>query len=144
MKESTKVILSGRDVNQNIPIFIAEESIKQMVKRKINVHSSRALIMGFTFKENCSDIRNTKVFDIYTTLIEYGLKVDVFDPISIHDEVKFEYGIDLIKVVKLKYDLIICAVSHEIFNTIEINNFRKNKSFFFDVKGQFNNSDMQL
>jgi UDP-N-acetyl-D-galactosamine dehydrogenase len=139
-----KVILSGRDVNQLIPIFIAEESIKLLIKRKINIHTTRALIMGFTFKENCSDIRNTKVFDIYKTLNSYDIKVDIYDPIAINDEVKNEYGIDLIKNIKLKYDLIICAVSHNVFDQIDINKYRKSKSVLFDVKGKLNNSDIRL
>ena len=139
-----KVILSGRDVNQNIPFFIADESIKQLIKHKINIHSSRALILGFTFKENCSDIRNTKVFDIYKTLTDYDIKVDVFDPVAINDEVKKEYGLDLLKRIKLKYDLIICAVSHDVFTQIDIIKYRKSKSVFFDVKGKFANSDKQL
>ncbi len=144
MGYNPRVILSGREVNQNVPIFIAEESIKQMIRRKINVHSARALILGFTFKENCSDIRNTKVFDIYKTLIDFGIAVDVFDPIANSDEVEIEYGINLIDDIKSKYDLIICSVSHRIFENLQINKFRKNKSFFFDIKGKFKNADLHL
>jgi UDP-N-acetyl-D-galactosamine dehydrogenase len=139
-----RVILSGREVNQNVPIFIAEESIKQMIRRKINVHSAKALIIGFTFKENCSDIRNTKVFDIYKTLIDFGISVDVFDPIANSSEVENEYGINLIDDIKSKYDLIICAVSHRIFENLQIYKFRKKKSFFFDIKGKFKNADLYL
>lgn len=139
-----RVILSGREVNQNVPIFIAEESIKQMIRRKINVHSAKALIIGFTFKENCSDIRNTKVFDIYKILIDFGISVDVFDPIANSSEVENEYGINLIDDIKSKYDLIICAVSHRIFENLQIYKFRKKKSFFFDIKGKFKNADLYL
>lgn len=139
-----KLILCGREINQNIPIFIVDESIKQMVKRKINIHSSKALIIGFTFKENCSDIRNTKVFDIYNALIDFGIKVDIYDPIAICDDVEIEYGINLIDNIKSKYDLIIFAVSHSIFENLQIYKFLKKKSFFFDVKGKFKNADLHL
>src|SRR5690606_20379299 len=92
-----EVILSGRRVNNSIPAFIASKVVKLMVGKDISIRGARALILGITFKENCPDIRNTKVVEIYQELKEYGVDVDVYDPWANPEEVFEEYGIVLYK-----------------------------------------------
>lgn len=90
------VILSGRRVNDNMGMFVANKVIKLMIQKGLSIKGSRVLILGFTFKENCPDIRNTRVIDIYNELDQFGLKVDVADPWASKEEVKEEYGINIL------------------------------------------------
>lgn len=133
---SPQVILSGRKVNDEMPQFISAKCVKLMIKKGINILNSKALILGATFKENCPDIRNSKVPNIYNHLKEYGLKVDVFDPLA--DQIEFlnQNKIKLTKSIHTKkYDLIVFCVSHNIFNEIDINTLkRNNSSVVYDVK----------
>ncbi len=129
------VILSGRDVNDKMASFIASKVVKLMIKKDINVNGSEILILGITFKENCPDIRNTKIIDVYNELISFGAKVDVFDPVADQDEVKKELEIDLIKNYSIKqYSAIILAVSHDNFKSIDFEALQNNKTVVFDVK----------
>lgn len=129
-----QVILSGRRVNENMAVFIANKGIKTLAKRSIYINGANALILGITFKENCPDIRNSKVIDIYKELLDYGLFVDVYDPVANKDEVKKEYNLELVSEFKI-YDLIILAVSHEQFKNLDIGKLRKNlNSYVFDCK----------
>ena len=91
------VILSGRRVNDNMGMFVANKVIKLMIKKGMSIKGSRVLILGFTFKENCPDIRNTRVIDIYKELDQFGLKVAVADPWASKEEVKEEYGINILE-----------------------------------------------
>jgi UDP-N-acetyl-D-galactosamine dehydrogenase len=129
-----QVILSGRRVNDNMGFFIANKVIKLMIQKSLNITKAKVLILGITFKENCTDIRNSKVVDIYNELKDFGLLVDVFDPHANIKEVKNEYGITLIDKLN-KYSAIILAVSHKEFLTL---NFRKlkisSKSVIYDIK----------
>ena len=129
-----QVILSGRRVNDNMGFFIANKVIKLMIQKSLNITKARVLILGITFKENCTDIRNSKVIDIYNELKDFGLLVDVFDPHANIKEVKNEYDITLINKFN-KYSAIILAVSHKEFLTL---NFRKlkisSKSVIYDIK----------
>ena len=107
-----------------------------MIKKGIKISSSKALILGITFKEDCSDIRNSKIIDIYKELKQFGLEVDVYDPVVDTNLVKIDYGIDCIKSVKVNnYDLVIIAVTHSKFLTIDYKKIVKNKSVIFDLKG---------
>lgn len=130
------VILSGRRVNDSVAEFIASKVVKLMIKKDINVSTAQALILGVTFKENCPDVRNTKVVDVYSELIEYGVKVDIYDPWANAEEVKNEYAVDILSSlnVDIKYDAIILAVSHNEFLTMDLANLRKEKSVLFDIK----------
>ena len=129
------VILSGRDVNDKMANFIASKVVKLMIKKDINVKGSDILILGITFKENCPDIRNTKIIDVCNELVSFGAKVDIFDPVADHDEVKKEFNIDLIKDYSGKqYSAIILAVSHEEFKSIEFEKLKNTKTVIFDVK----------
>lgn len=130
------VILSGRRVNDSIAEFIASKVVKLMIKKDINVSTANTLILGVTFKENCPDVRNTKVVDVYNELIEYGVKVDIYDPWVNNDEVKLEYGVNILPSLgdSIKYDAIVLAVSHNEFLTMDLTNLKKEKSVVFDIK----------
>ena len=130
-----EVILSGRRVNDMMGVFVANKVVKIMTYKSIPVRGSKALILGVTFKENCPDIRNSKVPDIYNELKSFGMKVDVFDPLANNSEVKQEFHFDLIQKT-LKYDAIILAVAHNQFLNLEIENLKNEKrSVIFDLKG---------
>ncbi|WP_333575890.1 nucleotide sugar dehydrogenase [Sphingobacterium sp.] len=130
------VILSGRRVNDSVAEFIASKVVKLMIKKEISVSGSKALILGVTFKENCPDVRNTKVVDVYRELEEYGVDVDIFDPWADPSEVKHEYGVEILDSIKDgdKYDAIVVAVSHKEFVTMDLNALKNNKSVVFDLK----------
>ena len=129
-----EVILSGRRVNDFMGIFVANKVVKIMTQKGITVRGSKALILGVTFKENCPDIRNSKVPDIYNELKSFGVNVSVFDPYADKDEVEKEFGFKLIDQIE-KYDSIILAVAHDKFLDINIENIKKaEKSAVFDLK----------
>ena len=131
-----EVILSGRRVNDNMSAFVANKMIKMLIKAGKQIKGSKVLILGVTFKENCPDIRNSKVADVYSELKEFGLEVDAYDCEANTIEVKQEYGIDLLDEIKEKYDGILLAVAHNKFSMIDIQSLKKNsKSIVFDLKG---------
>lgn len=131
-----EIILAGRRMNDGMGEYVANEVIKLMLKKGIQVLGSDVLILGFTFKENCSDVRNTRVVDIYRTLKEYNLNVKVYDPWANPDIVMKEYGIALLDDVMInKFDTIIMAVAHEQFCNIDFFSLLKEKHVVFDVKG---------
>lgn len=129
-----QVILSGRRVNDNMGMYVANRVIKIMIQKGHAIKGAKVLVLGVTFKENCPDIRNSKVIDIYTELIQFGLIVDVYDPNVNSADVKKEYGI--IMVDKLdKYDAIILAVSHNEFLKLNIDELKKNnEAVVYDIK----------
>ena len=130
-----EVILSGRKINDNMGIFVANKVVRLMINNGIPVKGARALLLGITFKENCPDIRNTKVIDIYKELISFGLEVDIYDPNANKYDVKKELGINLIDTIT-KYDAIILAVSHKQFNEIDFESLKlSSNSITFDIKG---------
>lgn len=131
-----QVILSGRRVNDGMGMFVANKVVKLMIAKNHKINAAKALILGITFKEDCPDIRNSKVIDIYTELKQFGLEVDVFDPHAIADEVHHEYGVDLIEKPAIKnYDAVILAVSHKEFLNLNIQELCKGKdSVVFDSK----------
>lgn len=132
-----QVILSGRRVNDNMGMFVANKVIKLMIGNNSKIKGAKALILGFTFKENCPDVRNTKVGDIYNELVQFGIEVDVYDPVANKFDVKRDYDIDLINLTNLnKYQAVILAVAHKEFKQI---NFKQIKSYdnciVYDTKG---------
>jgi UDP-N-acetyl-D-galactosamine dehydrogenase len=139
-----QVILSGRRVNDNMGIFVSNKVIKLMIKKGHRIDGSGALILGITFKENCPDIRNSQVIDIYNELIQFGLHVDVYDPYADKEEVKKQYNIELINNIKningsnKKYDAIILAVSHSEFISLDLSSFTNQKAVIFDTKAVLN------
>ena len=129
-----QVILSGRRVNDNMGMFVANKLIKLMIQKGIIIKGAKVLVLGITFKENCPDIRNSKVIDIYNELIQYGLNVDVFDPHANKVEVFNEYGINLCEKLGC-YEGIILAVSHKIFLEFNFNKLKSKKNaVIFDIK----------
>ena len=129
-----EVILSGRRVNDQMGKFVAEKVVKLMNQKGIPVRNSKALILGITFKEDCPDIRNSKVPDIYNELQNYGLQVDIYDPNAIKQEVKYEFNIDLIDQPK-SYDAIILAVSHNEFKNLDLSSLKsKTGAVVYDIK----------
>ena len=129
-----QVILSGRRVNNQMGQFVASKVIKLMIQKNLKINGSKVLINGFTFKENCPDIRNSKVIDIYTELKAFGLEVDVYDPWADPIQVKDEYDIDLIEIPKSGYDAVILAVSHDAFNDLDIPIIINDNAVIFDTK----------
>ena len=131
-----EVILSGRRVNDNMSTFVVNKMIKMLIKAGKQIIGSKILILGVTFKENCPDIRNSKVADVHKELKEFGLKVDAYDYEADPAEVKEEYGIHLLDEIKEKYDGILLAVSHAKFSFINIESIKKDsKSIVYDLKG---------
>ena len=137
-----QVIASGRSVNDSMGLFIAKKLLKRLIANGLQLHLSRVLILGITFKENCPDIRNTKVADIYHELTDFGITVDVYDPWAFANEVNEEYGIQLIPDINSnRYDGIILAVAHKQFVTLDISGLKKDdKSILFDVKSNIDRS----
>jgi len=116
--------------------FVANKMIKMLIKAGKQIMGSKILILGVTFKENCPDIRNSKVADVYNELKEFGLDVDVYDYEANTSEVKEEYGIHLLDEIKDKYDGILLAVSHDKFSLINIESLKKDaSSIVYDLKG---------
>jgi UDP-N-acetyl-D-galactosamine dehydrogenase len=132
-----QVILSGRTVNDSMGAFVASKTIKLMIRHGIKITDSRILVLGFTFKENCPDIRNTKVVDIIRELKDFGIEVDVYDPYALKDEVLEEYNIRLMDTLPdvKAYDGIIHAVAHEAFKVIDFSFVKHQPTVVFDVKG---------
>ena len=131
------VILSGRRVNDSMGLFVASKVVKLIIDKGGVVKNSKALILGITFKENCPDIRNTKVVDIRKELIAFGLDVDCYDPWANSDEVQHELGFPLTETLEPKgYDAIILAVSHDQFLTLKMDDLKSSQSaVVFDAKG---------
>ena len=129
-----EVILSGRNVNDSIPQFVATKVIDLMQEKRIFNKKAKALILGITFKENFNDVRNSKVPEIYKVLKSKGLEVEVYDPIADPKLVKKEYGISLTKTPG-KYEAVILAVAHQVFLEEGVGNFKKhNASVLYDIK----------
>lgn len=129
------VILSGRRVNDNMGKFIAHKVIKLMVKNDIKVKGSKILVLGITFKENCSDIRNSRIIDLVTELEDFEALVDVYDPKANKEEVKAVYNISLLEKPTIRYDGIILAVSHTEFLNIDLTTLKNNAtSVVYDIK----------
>jgi UDP-N-acetyl-D-galactosamine dehydrogenase len=130
-----QVILSGRRVNDQMGSFVASKVVKLLINKGNKVSYSKALILGVTFKENCPDIRNSKVADIVSELEQFGMNVDVFDPLADKEEVKHEYGISLIDSIQSKYDAVVLAVAHDVFNMLNFSNFLSGPTaVIFDTK----------
>jgi UDP-N-acetyl-D-glucosamine/UDP-N-acetyl-D-galactosamine dehydrogenase len=138
-----EIILAGRRMNDGMGAYVASQTIKLMLKKGIQVLNSKILILGFTFKENCPDVRNTKVIDIYRALKEYNLNVTVFDPWANPEIVKKEYGIEVInKLPNERFDSAILAVAHNKFKEIDVLSLVKDCHVIFDVKSFLDRNDV--
>lgn len=130
-----EIILAGRRMNDGMGEYVATQVIKLMLKKGIQVVGSDILILGFTFKENCPDVRNTKIIDIYNALKEYNINITVYDPWANPDIVKREYGISIVnELPDSTYDAAIAAVAHKAFAGIDIPRLLKEKHVVYDVK----------
>lgn len=131
-----EIILAGRRMNDGMGEYVANQVIKLMLKKGIQVLNSNILILGFTFKENCPDVRNTKVIDIYNALKEYNLNITIYDSWANKSIAQQEYGIEIINSMpKEKYDAIILAVAHKEFFSIELSELKNDIAVVYDVKG---------
>jgi UDP-N-acetyl-D-galactosamine dehydrogenase len=132
-----EIILAGRRLNDGMGAYVASETIKLMVKKEIPIKNANVLILGFTFKENCPDVRNTRVIDIVDELKSYQAKVSICDPWAEPVNVKREYGIETFKEFSgpEKYDAVILAVAHSEFDKINIRDLVNKRSVIYDVKG---------
>ncbi|MCM1140602.1 MAG: nucleotide sugar dehydrogenase [Muribaculum sp.] len=132
-----EIILAGRRMNDGMGAYVADRVIKLMLKKGIQVLGSHIIIFGFTFKENCPDVRNTKVVDIAKALNEYNLNVTIYDPWANPAAVEHEYGLTVVNELPqdVKFDAAIVAVAHKIFKEFDITSVLKPQHVFFDVKG---------
>src|SRR5688500_9630560 len=130
-----EVILSGRRINDNMGIYIANSVIKLMAKNELPIHRAKVLVLGITFKENCPDIRNSRVVDVIRELQSFGTKVDVYDPEADTIEVKHEYDLELTEHLQKKYHAIVLAVGHKVFNDLDWDAIKLHNAVVYDVKG---------
>uniref|UniRef100_UPI0025EAFC59 nucleotide sugar dehydrogenase n=1 Tax=uncultured Mucilaginibacter sp. TaxID=797541 RepID=UPI0025EAFC59 len=139
-----EIILAGRRLNDGMGKYVALEVIKLMIKRNINVKNANVLVLGFTFKENCTDVRNTRVIDIINVLEDFEAEYEVFDPWANPSEVFAEYGIltnKNLKMLKDRYDAVILAVGHNEFKALDIEQLKRFKdSVVYDIKGVLDRS----
>jgi UDP-N-acetyl-D-galactosamine dehydrogenase len=140
-----EIILAGRRINDEMGAYIAKELIKLMIKKDVKVKNANILILGFTFKENCPDVRNTKVIDIINELKTYDTNITVYDPWAKPEEVLHEYNLttlsDFEMVKTIKYDAIILTVSHDKFKNLDLSEIKCPKCVTYDVKGFFNKEE---
>tara|TARA_Y100000766_G_C18913584_1_gene609682 strand:- start:321 stop:1610 length:1290 start_codon:yes stop_codon:yes gene_type:complete len=138
-----EIILAGRRLNDSMGEYIVAQIIKLMVKNNIQIANSEILILGITFKENCPDIRNTRVIDIINTFEEYKANLTVYDPWANPETVKKEFGIKSHTTIpNKKFDVVILAVAHDKFKNLKFKLIRKNKSIIYDIKGFLNEKDI--
>ncbi|WP_394676749.1 nucleotide sugar dehydrogenase [uncultured Sphingobacterium sp.] len=131
-----EIILAGRRLNDSMGEYVASQVVKTMIKKGINVNGATVLMLGVTFKENCPDVRNTKIVDVIAALEDYGVKVTTFDPWANPAEVKHEYGIDsLVELPSSKYDAIVLGVAHNEFLSVDFDNIKNDNAIIYDVKG---------
>lgn len=133
-----QVILSGRRINDNMGLHIANNIIKLMNRRGNPIMGAKALVLGITFKENCPDIRNSKVIDLVNELKDFGIDVEVYDPHADPSEVQEEYGITLVEKLAEKYNVIVLAVSHSEFEGLDFVNLKNGSGVVYDVKSFLN------
>lgn len=137
-----EVILAGRRINDNMGAHIASRVIKLMTQNDLPVNKAKVLVLGITFKENCPDIRNSKVIDVIRELKSYGTDVEVYDPQADAEEVRHEYGVPLIPTLNKKYSAIVLAVSHKEFSDIDWSAIKSDKTIVYDVKGFLDPKDI--
>ncbi len=136
----SEVILSGRRINDNMGVHIANRVIKLMAQNDLPINKGDVLVLGITFKENCPDIRNSKVIDVIRELQSFGTNVDIFDPQADAAEVKHEYNLSLIASLRKKYHAIVLAVNHDEFLQLNWSAIRQENTVVFDVKGSLDKS----
>ena len=143
----SKLISSGREINNEIPKFVVEKTVRMLIDNDIKVKNANVLVLGLTFKEDCPDLRNSKVVDIIEGLKSYGMNITIFDPIAEKEEAKREYGLEILNKLENieKVDVIIGAVNHKEFNEFLIEKLYKESQerILLDLKGIFNKKEME-
>ncbi|MEX0996011.1 MAG: nucleotide sugar dehydrogenase [Flavobacteriaceae bacterium] len=159
-----EIILAGRRLNDSMGDYVAAQVVKTMIQKDISIKGAELLMLGITFKENCPDVRNTKIVDVIHALQDYGIKVSIYDPWANPAEVLHEYGLECHSGLDLnktslrasesersnlvnapaKYDAIVLGVSHKQFLTLDLNPLKKETAIVYDVKGVLKESDMKL
>ena len=135
-----QVILSGRRVNDNMGIFVANKLVKLLIQKGKKIGGAKTLMLGITFKENCPDIRNSRVVDIYKELVDFGMDVDVYDPWANAKEVAHEHGIDLVSSLGKDYDAIVLTVAHREFLDLGYGELKAKDGVIFDIKSVLDKS----
>jgi UDP-N-acetyl-D-galactosamine dehydrogenase len=131
-----EIILAGRRLNDSMGEYVAAQVVKLMIKKGIAIKGASLLMLGITFKENCPDVRNTKIVDVIAALADYGIKVTIYDPWVNPNEVKHEYGLETAtELPNQKFDAVVLGVMHKEFLNIQIIDFQKSKSVLYDIKG---------
>ncbi|WP_282787939.1 nucleotide sugar dehydrogenase [Flavobacterium croceum] len=131
-----EIILAGRKLNDSMGEYIASRVVKLMIKKEIPVNKASVLMLGITFKENCPDVRNTKIVDVVHAFREYGINITIYDPWANPSEVKHEYNLETTQnVPQEKFDAIVLAVAHNQFKSLDLQSIKKEKSVVYDVKG---------
>ncbi|MEM9687444.1 MAG: UDP binding domain-containing protein, partial [Bacteroidota bacterium] len=130
-----QVILSGRRINSNMGMFVANKLVKLLSEKGHTIRDTEVLVLGITFKENCPDIRNTRVIDVIRELKGFGLGVDVYDPLANAEETRQEYDVALIAQIRKKYNAIVLAVAHEEFKHLPWDTLISGNTVVYDLKG---------
>lgn len=131
-----EIILAGRRLNDSMGDYVASQVVKGMIKKGISVNGATLLMLGITFKENCPDVRNTKIVDVIAALTDYGITVTIYDPLASPAEVQHEYGLETSTVIpKLKFDAVVLGVAHDQFLAIDLSELQNANSLLYDVKG---------
>jgi UDP-N-acetyl-D-galactosamine dehydrogenase len=131
-----EIILAGRRLNDSMGEYVASQVVKLMIKKGISVNGASVLMLGITFKENCPDVRNTKIVDVIAALKDYGITVTIYDPLVNPEEVLLEYGLETITIVpEQKYDALILGVAHAAFLNMDLSQLQNKNSLLYDVKG---------
>lgn len=131
-----EIILAGRRLNDSMGEYVATQVVKLMIKKVIAISGANLLMLGITFKENCPDVRNTKIVDVVNVLSDYGIVVDIYDPWANAKEVKNEYGLEILpKIPEKKFDAIVLGVAHGEFRDLNFKSIQKENCVLYDVKG---------
>ena len=138
-----EIILAGRRMNDSMGDYVAKEVVKIMIKKGLSIKDAEVLMLGITFKENCPDVRNTKIVDVIHSLKDFGVKITIFDPWANPAEVKHEYNLEVTNTLPTsKFDTVVLGVSHKEFLNIDLSSITKEKNVVYDVKGILQSSDV--
>jgi UDP-N-acetyl-D-galactosamine dehydrogenase len=131
-----EIILAGRRLNDSMGDYVASQVVKLMIKKGISVNGATLLMLGITFKENCPDVRNTKIVDVITALADYGIKITIYDPLANPLEVQHEYGLITTAILpEEKFDAVVLGVAHQQFLNVDFSTLQNENSLLYDVKG---------
>jgi UDP-N-acetyl-D-galactosamine dehydrogenase len=136
-----EIILAGRRLNDSMGEYVASQIVKLMIKKGISVNGASLLMLGITFKENCPDVRNTKIVDVIAALTDYGISVTIYDPLANPDEVNHEYNLETSTTLpNQKFDAVVLGVAHTAFLDLDFSILKNSDSILYDVKGVLGNA----